>query len=84
MEVGSEIAARVDAWRALRDSIVGRDSSEDEELALDWGAKILHMLAGEWECRKHGVDMYMERMQARAMPWQRMVAEMMALPSVDT
>ncbi|RDX43070.1 hypothetical protein OH76DRAFT_1488170 [Lentinus brumalis] len=83
VEVHCEIAARVDAWRALRDSIPEDTGSEDEELALDWGAKIVHMLAEEWEWRQRGLEAYTRMLGSSKMPWQCMFAEIMAFTGHD-
>lgn len=82
IEVQCEIAARVDAWTALRDSKNVDSLSDDEQLALDWGSKIVYMLAEEWTWRRSGVEAYQERLQLRMMPWQRLVSGLMAR-SVD-
>ena len=78
IEVQCEIAARVDAWTALRDSRDADSLSDDEQLALDWGSKIVYMLAEEWTCRRHGVEAYQEQLRLRMMPWQRLVSGLMA------
>ncbi|RPD70555.1 hypothetical protein L226DRAFT_525852 [Lentinus tigrinus ALCF2SS1-7] len=78
IEVETEIAARVDAWSALRDLNVDDSRTEDECLALDWGSKIVCMLADEWYYRQHGVDVYTDMIQSGEMPWQLMIADVMA------
>ncbi|TFK81070.1 hypothetical protein K466DRAFT_604804 [Polyporus arcularius HHB13444] len=81
VEVQSEIAARVDAWRILRDSAIDGSWSDDVDIALDWGAKIVDMLAEEWECRLHGTEQYTQLIRSRDMPWQRLVSDIMSSTS---
>ncbi|RPD55781.1 hypothetical protein L227DRAFT_509540 [Lentinus tigrinus ALCF2SS1-6] len=78
IEVQTEIAARVDAWRALRETWFDESEDMDARLGLIWGAKIVCMLADEWDYRKEGVDVYKDVLRAGEMPWQLMIAQAMA------
>ncbi|RPD56065.1 hypothetical protein L226DRAFT_523774 [Lentinus tigrinus ALCF2SS1-7] len=78
IEVQTEIAARVDGWRSLRDSSDEDSRSEDEHIGLLWGAKIVWMLVEEWEYRQRGVDVYKGFLRSGKMPWQVLIEGIMA------
>lgn len=72
-----EVAARIHAWEKLRKDAVPNEDREVKEVALDWGARIVCMLAEEWEMRSGGgVSGYREHSRAGRLPWQRMMKVM--------
>lgn len=61
-EATQEVAARIQAWEKLQNAAVADEDNEVKEIALDWGAKIVCMLAEEWEIRvREGVSGYTAR-----------------------
>lgn len=74
-EVKKEVAARVEAWVRL-----AKQSDGTTEVALDWGAKIVWMLAEEWDIRcDGGIEKYREERKSSRLPWQQMMKQTMGL-----
>ncbi|KAH9846693.1 hypothetical protein C2E23DRAFT_743530 [Lenzites betulinus] len=86
-EVIQEVAARIQGWVKLKDSLVAdtdQREAEIREIALDWGAKVVCMLAEEWHTWAHeGVAVWKEHHRTGGLPWQRMMREVMRLYNTD-
>jgi hypothetical protein len=73
-EMLGEIDARLGPWINYDKKFEQLDGSEWEivmgELALEWGAKIIHCLEDEVQVRQMGRTCYLEAYEGRQLAWQ--------------
>lgn len=72
-----EVTQRRDAWIAARDAGTLGEDGLVLDLYLCWGARILVMLAEEWEVRRSGLEQYVTAFEDRSLPWQKARKQMM-------
>ncbi|KAJ3009194.1 hypothetical protein NUW54_g2870 [Trametes sanguinea] len=77
----TEIAERIRAWRLLWEDLSNpQDAGEVEmkQVALNWGAKVVWMLAREWEMFSADREGWCRASKSGNLPWQRMMKDTMA------
>ncbi|OSC96227.1 hypothetical protein PYCCODRAFT_1379542 [Trametes coccinea BRFM310] len=81
-EVLTEVEARVKAWILLWEDVTSGAGDGDlkmKRVALNWGAKVVTMLAEEWQEWVTDRAAWCRALKSGDLPWQRMMRETMSL-----
>lgn len=82
--VETELNARIESWWQIQREkgsigLVQEVREVVREVALEWGARAICVLADEWEMRKHGRANYQEAARQQKTPWLLYIKQALSL-----
>lgn len=78
-QLHEEVSLRREGWELAYNTTCGDPERQFRDLYLGWGARIVVMLAEEWDLRKTGVESYIRAAAEGRLPWQQMIKDMTRL-----